>query len=66
MDGGIETFVTEVSRMESPEMIYSDNLVRVLFAENGLTDPCIFNEQELEEHQLGSFASYRDKIMVST
>ena len=58
--------ITELSRVESPDVIYSDKLVRVLFAESGLTDPAIFNEQSLEECQLGSYASYRNKIMVST
>ena len=63
--GETEILVDEVTRMESPEMIYSDKLVKVLFAESGLTDPRIFNEQVLEECQLGSFASYRNKTMVS-
>ena len=64
-DGTTEIFINEAARMESPEVIYSDKLVRVLFSESGLTDPRIFNEQSLEECQLGSFASYRNKIMVS-
>ena len=63
--GEVEIFANEVTRMESPEVIYSDKRVQVMFAEAGLTDPTIFNEQTLEECQLGSFASYRNKIMVS-
>ena len=64
-DGEIEVFANEVTRCENAEVIYSDKQVQVLFATEGCYDPNLFIEQALEEFQLGSYSSYRNKIIVS-
>ena len=63
--GAIEVFVDELTRIENKEVVFSDYMVQVFFDDEGLFDPCLFNEQALEEEILGSYASYRNKIMVS-
>ena len=63
--GEVECFIDEITRIENSEAVFSDNCVQVFFDEKGLFDPCLFNEQILEEELLGSYASYRNKIMVS-
>ena len=63
--GDIEIFSDELTRIENDEVIFSDKYIQVFFSEEGLADPSLFNEQTLEEAVLGSFASYRNKIMVS-
>ena len=60
----VEIFMDEWIRVESQEVIYTDRLVKVIFGEEGLYDPSLINEQELEESPLGSFSSYRNKTMV--
>ena len=64
VNGDIEVFTDELTRIENDEVIFSDKYVQVFFSEDGLSDPSLFNEQALEEALLGSFASYRNKIMV--
>ena len=64
--GEIECFIDELTRIENSEAVFSDYCVQVFFDDQGLFDPCLFNEQTLEEDVLGSFASYRNKIMVIT
>lgn len=64
--GEIEVFTDELTRIENAEAVFSDNCVQVFFDDQGLFDPALFNEQSLEEDVLGSYASYRNKIMVST
>ena len=63
--GNVECFVDELTKITNSEVVYSDKLVRVFFATDGIDDPNLFNEQALEEAQLGTFASYRNKSMVS-
>ena len=63
--GAIEVFVDELTRIENKEVVFSDYMVQVFFDDEGLFDPCLFNEQALKEEILGSYASYRNKIMVS-
>ena len=58
-------FVDELTKITNSEVIFSDKLVRVYFPTEGISDPTTFNEQELEETQLGTFANYRNKSMVS-
>ena len=64
--GEIECFIDELTRIENSEAVFSDYCVQVFFDDQGLFDPCLFNEQTLEEDVLGSFACYRNKIMVNT
>ena len=64
-EGAIEVFIDELTKIENKEVVFSDNMVQVYFDDEGLFDPCLFNEQALEEDALGSYASYRNKIMVS-
>ena len=61
----IEIYVDETLRAENVETVYTDQLVQVFFADHGLTDPSLFNEQSLEGSLLGSCSNYRGKIMVS-
>lgn len=63
-DGDIEIFTDELTRIENKEAVFSDKYVQVFFSDEGLSDPSLFNEQTLEEAVLGSYASYRNKIMV--
>ena len=63
--GEIEIFVDELTKIQNKEAVFSDNMVQVFFDDEGLFDPCLFNEQALEEEILGSYASYRNKIMVN-
>ena len=63
--GEIEIFTDEITKIENTEAVFSDSCVQVFFDDQGLFDPCIFNEQALEEDILGSYASYRNKIMVN-
>ena len=39
--------------------------VSAFFSEEMLGDPGIFNNEEMEEHPLGTTSSYRYKVMVS-
>ena len=64
--GDIEIFTDELTRIVNKEAVFSDKYVQVFFCDEGLSDPSLFNEQELEEALLGSYASYRNKIMVCT
>ena len=63
-NGDIEIFTDELTRIENKEAVFSDKYVQVFFSDEGLSDPSLFNEQALEEAILGSYASYRNKIMV--
>ena len=65
VNGDIEVFCDELTRIENKEAVFSDKYVQVFFCDDGLSDPSLFNEQALEEATLGSYASYRNKIMVS-
>ena len=60
----IEVFVDEMVRITNAEATFTDKYVQVFFSEVNLNDPSLFNEQELEESQLGSLANYRSKVMV--
>lgn len=63
-NGDIEIFTDELTRIENKEAVFTDKCVQVFFCDEGLADPSLFNEQALEEALLGSYASYRNKIMV--
>ena len=60
----VEIFVDEWVKVENQEVVYTDRMVKVLFSEDDLFDPCLINEQVLEESPLGSMSSYRNKAMV--
>ena len=63
-DNEIEIFIDEVTKITNSEVIFTDKLVRIYFPVAQLNDPSLFNEQLLEEAKLGSYAHYRNKIMV--
>ena len=44
--------------------LLKDWLARIYFSMENLNDPSLFNEQELEDSELGSLANYRGKITV--
>ena len=64
-EGDTEIFVDEITRIQNTEAVFSDRYVQVFFSEDGLFDPTLFDVPSLEEAPLGSYASYRNKIMVS-
>ena len=63
-EGDTEIYVDELTRIQNTEAVFSDKYVQVFFSEDGLFDPTLFDVSSLEEAPLGSYASYRNKIMV--
>ena len=51
-------------QVQSPEVCYTEYMVKIMFDDQDLNDPTIVNEQVLEDAILGSQASYRNKAQV--